>query len=501
MNRIVRTLAIPTALVVGIGVTATAMQSVQEPVALLDAQALVEPDLAGGAESLATSFRTASRTALAGVVHVQVESLPRQVSQQGGGNPFEGTPFEDFFGDDFSRGTPRQPAPRNGSGSGFIISPDGYLITNNHVVENATRVTVTMTDRRQFEATVVGRDPNTDVAVLKIDGNDLPTVEIGDSDALQVGDWVLALGYPLSLGETVTAGIVSAKGKNIGIMQQNEEAAAPLEHFIQTDAAINPGNSGGPLVNLRGEVIGINSAIASPTGTYSGYGFAVPIRLAKRVADDLIAYGVVHRPRLAVQITNVSPADIEVFGLPSPDGAVVTTIQDGPAKEAGIRAGDVIVGVDGQRIRDTGDLMERVALRNPGERITLEVIRYGKRETVPVTLGAFENTVPEPPRAATEPERDAAAQLGFSAAELTPNLARQMQLRDTGGGVVITGVERGGPAPQQLIRLRIESINGRSIGSVDDIREAARGLQTGATVSIRGVNPAGEETVINYRLR
>src|SRR5690606_3071574 len=252
------------------------------------------------------------------------------------------------------RGQPMpSPGPRSGSGSGFIISPDGYVMTNNHVVENASRVTVTLTDRRQFDATVVGRDPNTDVAVLKIDGDNLPTVQLGNSDELQVGDWVLALGYPLSLGETVTAGIVSAKGKNIGIMGRNEEAAAPLEHFIQTDAAINPGNSGGPLVNLRGEAIGINSAIASPTGTYSGYGFAVPIRLAKRVADDLIRYGTVHRPRLAVQIKDVEPADIDVFGLPGADGSVVTVVQDGPARLAGVQAGDVIVAVDGQRVRDT----------------------------------------------------------------------------------------------------------------------------------------------------
>jgi serine protease Do len=492
-------LAVPAALAAGIGVTAAAMQSLQEPVSVLDAQVLGAPEVAS-AEALATSFRTASRTALAGVVYVQVETSPRQVSQQQRGrDPFEGTPFEDFFGG--GGGAPQQQGPRIGSGSGFIISPDGYIITNNHVVENTSRVTVTLTDRREFEATVVGRDPNTDVAVLRIDGKGLPTVRIGDSDALEVGDWVLALGYPLSLGETVTAGIVSAKGKNIGIMQQNQDAAAPLEHFIQTDAAINPGNSGGPLVNLRGEVVGINSAIASPTGTYSGYGFAVPIRLAKKVADDLIAYGVVHRPRLAVQITNVSPADIDVFGLSNADGAVVTTIQDGPAKDAGVRAGDVIVAIDGQGIRDTGDLMERVALQNPGDKINLSVIRYGDRRNLQVTLGAFDNAPSQPARAAAEPQRDAAGQLGFSAAELTPTLARQMEIRDARGGVVITGVDRNGSAPQQLIRMRIESINGREIKTVDDIRTASRGVESGATVSIRGLNPTGEETVVNYRLR
>src|SRR5690606_14965002 len=216
-----------------------------------------------------------------------------------------------------------------GSGSGFIISRDGYVLTNNHVVESANRVTVTLTDNREFEAEVVGRDPNTDVAVLKIDAQDLPAVRLGDSDGLEVGDWVLALGYPMSLGETVTAGIVSAKGRSIGIMQKNDGASAPLEHFIQTDAAINPGNSGGPLINLSGEVVGINSAIAAATGSYSGYGFAVPIQLAKRVADDLIRYGAVHRPRLGVMIGDVTPADVEVFRLPGSSGAVVKSEPEG----------------------------------------------------------------------------------------------------------------------------------------------------------------------------
>jgi serine protease Do len=499
MKRVFRRLAIPAALVAGIGVTATAMQTVQDPVAPLDAQAAEAPIIVG-AESLALSFRSASRTALAGVVHVQVEAAPRQVSQRGpsGQNPFEGTPFEDFFRD---LPLPSQPpVPRTGSGSGFIISPDGYVLTNNHVVENATQVLVTMTDRRQFEATVVGRDPNTDVAVLKIEGSDLPVVRIGSSDEMHVGDWVLALGYPLSLGETVTAGIVSAKGKKIGIMGQSNGATAPLEHFIQTDAAINPGNSGGPLVNLRGEAVGINSAIASPTGMYSGYGFAVPIQLAKRVADDLIRYGVVHRPRIGVEIDDVFPADIDALSLSNANGAVVRTLQDGPARDAGVRAGDVIVGVDGQAVHDSGDLVERLALRQPDDRVVLDIVRYGEPTKVTVRLGAFEST-PQPTRAAAAPARDEVAQLGFSAAELTPNLARQMEI-DGSGGVVITGVDRGGPAPAAaLTGLRISRINGQEIRSVDDLRDVARGLEAGKTVSVVGLTPAGEEAIVNYRIR
>jgi len=488
MKRIFRRLALPVAVAAGIGATATAMQSLNDPIPSVDAQ--VSPAQIVGAENLAESFRNASRTALAGVVYVQVEAAPRQASQM---DQFRGTPFEDFF-----RGMP-SPTPRSGSGSGFIISPEGYVLTNNHVVENATRVRVTMTDRRVFDATVVGRDPNTDVAVLKIDAENLPVVKIGDSDVLEVGDWVLALGYPLSLGETVTAGIVSAKGRSIGIMGQNEDAAAPLEHFIQTDAVINPGNSGGPLVNLMGEAIGINSAIASPTGTYSGYGFAVPIRLAKRVADDLIRYGAVHRPRLSVSIQDVQPADIDVFRLSDANGAVVMSLQDGPARDAGVLLGDVIVGVDGESVRDTGDLMERIALRQPGERVSLNIIRYGEPVTVAVTLGSFDSSPLGPPTALA-PVRDEVGQLGFAAAELTPELARQMGIRDQ-GGVVITQVDPAGPAPQILTRLRIERVNGVEVREADDLRDVARRVGSGNSVSVIGVTPDGEQIIVNYRLR
>jgi serine protease Do len=489
MRTIFRRMAVPGALVAGFGMAATAMQAGHDPVTYLDAQAVAPVSPAPGAETLAQSFRNASRTALQGVVHVQVEAAASVASQA---LPFQGTPFEDFF---------RMPAPtpRQGSGSGFILRSDGYVMTNNHVVENASRVVVTLTDRRQFEATVVGRDPNTDIAVLKLEGTDLPVVHLGDSDDLEIGDWVLALGYPLSLGETVTAGIVSAKGKNIGIMQRNREAAAPLEHFIQTDAAINPGNSGGPLVNLYGQVVGVNTAIASSTGTFAGYGFAVPINLARRVAEDLIATGTVNRPRLGVQIKNVEPADLEVFGLQNANGAVVASVQEGPARDAGVELGDVIVAVDGQPIRDTGELMERVALRQPGERVSLEVIRYGARRTIPVTLAAFQSETPAR-TASAPPARDAVGQLGFAAAELTPALANQLRIRGS-GGVVITQVERGGPAPQSLAGLRIERMNGQEIRTVDDLRSAAARLQSGGTVSIIGRTPDGEQTIVNYRLR
>lgn len=491
MKRTLRKLAAPVALVVGVGGAATAMQTLQDPVTLADAQ-VSQPSAAP--EMLAQSFRAASRTALQGVVHVQVEAAARQASAR---SPFEGTPFEEFF-----RGQPMpSPSPRGGgSGSGFIISPDGFILTNNHVVDNASRVTVTMTDRRQFEATVVGRDPNTDVAVLKVDAENLPTVKLGDADALAVGDWVLALGYPLSLGETVTAGIVSAKGRRIGIMGQNEEAASPIEHFIQTDAAINPGNSGGPLVNLQGEAIGMNTAIASPTGTYAGYGFAVPIQLVKRVADDLIRYGAVHRPKLGVNISDVMPADLDVFRLSDSNGSVVRTVPAGPAKDAGIQLGDVIVALDGQPIRDTNHLMEQIALRQPGDRVVLDVVRYGDRERLAVTLGQFAAEAPVSAPTAAAPSRDEVAQLGFAAAELTPALAERMGL-ERSGGVVITQVDPAGSAPGTLRGMVVERVNGRAIESVDDLRDVARGLGSGDAVSVIGTDPRGEQTIINYRIR
>lgn len=498
MKKIVRRIAVPAALVVGLGGAATAVEVVRTSLDDLQAQSATPAPLAEvprAAESLATAFRTASRIAMPAVVHVQVEAAPRNVSNRAVPPQLRGTPFEDMFR---GRG-PMQQGPQMGSGSGFIISPDGYILTNNHVVEQASRVTVVLTDKREFDAEVVGRDPNTDVAVLKINGKNLATVSFGNADDLQIGDWVMALGYPLSLGETATAGIVSAKGRSIGIIGSNDQATAPLEHFIQTDAAINPGNSGGPLVDLQGRVIGINSAIASPTGTYAGYGFAIPVQLAKRVADDLIRYGAVNRPKIGVQIGDVNPADVDVFGLRDARGSVVRSVPAGPAREAGVQLGDVIVGVDGKAISDTGDLMERIALRQPGERITLDLVRYGKSERVKLKLGAFETERAAKTEADTR-SADAVGRLGFQVSPVTPQIARELEFASV-GGVIIMAVDPAGPASPQLRGLRIQRLNGRQIATVDDVRAAAAMLKPGQTVSIVGLQPDGSQTIINYRLR
>jgi serine protease Do len=499
MRSFARKVALPAVLVVGLGSAATAVEVVRTSLGPADAQTAVEPHApdarAAAPQSLATAFRGASRTAMPAVVYVQVESAPRAVSNQIPPQ-LRGTPFEDFF-----RGMPQQQQqrPQVGSGSGFIISPDGYVLTNNHVVEGTSRVTVILTDKREFEAKVVGRDPNTDVAVLKIEAKNLPTVQFGDADELQIGDWVLALGYPLSLGETATAGIVSAKGRQINILGRNEDAKAPLEHFIQTDAAINPGNSGGPLVDLDGRVIGINTAIASPTGFYSGYGFAVPINLARRVADDLIRYGAVHRPKLGIAIADVQPADVEVFKLSDARGSVVQQLPDGPAKDAGVQLGDVIVAVNGQPITDTGDLMERVARMQPGQDVTLDLVRYGKRERVKVKLGAFEAERTAANRAEEKPA-DAVARLGFQAVQMTPEMARRAGLSYS-DGVVITAVDPMGPAPQSLRGVRIEQFNGRAVKTVEDLRSAAAAVKAGSAVSIIGTAPDGNRVIQNFRTR
>ncbi|HEX8391064.1 MAG TPA: trypsin-like peptidase domain-containing protein [Longimicrobium sp.] len=499
MNGTVRKLAMPAVLVAGTAAAMTTADIVRDPLPSLDAQAsraaVAPPAAVATAEGLSGVFRAASRTALPAVVHVRVSSAGRSVSMN---IPPEmrGTPFEDMF-----RG--QRMGPQASSGSGFILSADGYILTNNHVVANADRVTVILGDKREFDARVVGRDPNTDVAVVKIDARNLPVARMGDAERLEVGDWVLALGYPLDLGQTTTAGIVSAKGRSLGIMGRNG-AEAPLEHFIQTDAAINPGNSGGPLVDLQGNVIGINSAIASPTGYYSGYGFAVPINLARRVADDLIKDGRVHRPMIGVEIRDASPADAEVFGLPSPDGAVVSTEPRGAAREAGLRMGDVIVGVDGVAIRDAGGLMEAVMRRRPGDRVTLDVIRYGDRRRAEVRLQEYQAERTAAAEADDDDARDvsdAGSKLGFRAVPVTPDIAQELRL-PRAEGVVVAEVDPSGAAAGVLSRgMVIRRVNGREIADAAALRTAASAVRPGQVVSMQVRFPDGRESIVNFRAR
>jgi len=291
--------------------------------------------------------------------------------------------FEQFFDD------PRQQERGSeATGTGFIVSSDGYVLTNNHVVEGADRVTVGLSDRRSFKAKVIGTDPQTDVAVLKIDGKDLPTIALGDDSKVRVGEWAVAIGNPLGLDFTVTAGIISAKGRSNELRGLNNNVYA-IQDFLQTDAAINPGNSGGPLVNLRGEVVGINSAIASQTGTYSGYGFAIPINLAKTVMDDIIAHGRVRRAIMGVRIQEITAEDAQVNGLKEIAGVKIGDFQgveNSPAEKAGLQPGDVIVKADGKPVDRVSTLQRIVRTHQPGETVELEGVRYGKKQMFKIKL-------------------------------------------------------------------------------------------------------------------
>jgi serine protease Do len=501
MNTRLRKLMLPGVLAAGLGAGATLADVMKDPIPDAGAQVprtgaapVVSPD--PSAAGLSTAFRAASRAALGAVVQVRVETAARTVSQQ---IPPElrGTPFEDMFGG----GRMRVPA-QQGSGSGFIISADGYVVTNNHVVDEASRVKVVLSDKREYDARVVGRDPNTDVAVLKIDARGLPTARLGDSDQLETGDWVLALGYPLQLGQTTTAGIVSAKGRSIGIMDGTNGANNPLEHYIQTDAAINPGNSGGPLVDLQGRVVGVNSAIASPTGYYSGYGFAVPINLVRRVSDDLVRYGVVHRPMMGVEIREVTTADAEVFRLPAPDGAVVASEPKDAARAAGLQMGDVIVAIDGRPVQTRGDVMETVMRKAPGETVKVDYIRYGDRRSATLRLGemARETAQRTDGGAAAAPD-DAADRVGFRAQQMTPEIAAQLRARSA-DGVVVSGVDPQGPAAGQLFPgLVIDRFNGRQVATESDLRAAVAAVRPGQVVSITARRPDGTQTIVNFRAR
>jgi len=324
-----------------------------------------------------TDFTVAAELTVNAVVHVKVKSQVMQ-SRGFGGDPF----FEYFFGPQL-RQQPQEPQLREGAGSGVIISSDGYIVTNNHVIDNSKEIEVVLNDKRTYTAEVVGADPNTDIALLKIDEKDLPIVIFGNSDSLKVGEWVLAVGNPFNLNSTVTAGIVSAKARNINILN----AAMRIESFIQTDAAVNPGNSGGALVNTRGELIGINTAIASQTGSYAGYSFAVPSSIVQKVVSDIRQYGVVQRAVLGVTLREIDGTLAKDKNLKTLNGAYVETVAEGSAAEkAGIKKGDVITSVNGVTVKSVAELQEQVGRYRPGDKITIEIERDSKTQKLKAEL-------------------------------------------------------------------------------------------------------------------
>ncbi len=339
-------------------------------------------------KEMSDAFISVAKAVTPSVVMIQVTSTPKAVQFKDQDNGDDDNPFKFFFGPNFKFRFPdMKSVPQHGLGSGIIVSPEGYILTNNHVVDGADKngIVVALSDKREYHAELVGRDPLTDVAVIKIDGTDLPVAYIGNSDSVQVGQWVLAIGNPLGLNSTVTSGIISALGRNIRIIQDNYG----VENFIQTDAAINPGNSGGALVDLNGQVIGVNAAIESNNGGFQGYGFAIPINLAKNVATDLIKHGKVTRGYIGVQIQNIDETMAKALGLEKAEGVVVQSlVKGGAAEQAGLKDGDVIVAVNDVKVTAANQLQSIITSKHPGDKVTLTILRDGQKSEKQVTLRA-----------------------------------------------------------------------------------------------------------------
>ncbi|MFC3608683.1 DegQ family serine endoprotease [Stutzerimonas tarimensis] len=399
--------------------------------------------------------------------------------------------FREFF----ERGIPGAPGrgqqrPAQSLGSGFIISDDGYVLTNHHVIADADEIVVRLPDRSEMQATLVGADPRTDVALLKVDGKALPTVQLGDSNRLRAGEWVVAIGSPFGFDHTVTAGIVSATGRNLP-----SDGYVP---FIQTDVAINPGNSGGPLFNLDGQVIGINSQIYTRSGGFMGVSFAIPISVAMNVADQLRETGRVSRGWLGVVIQDVNRDLAESFGLERPAGALIAqVVAGGPAEKGGLRVGDVILSVNGQAVVMSGDLPYLVGSSKPGTKVRLEVVRDGKRHNLDVAIGAMPDG--DPLAAADAPNGAALSskRLGVTVGELSAEQKQALGLR---GGVMVREVGQG---PAAAIGLRqgdvITHLNNQVVDSAKSFVQAAEGLPRDRSVSMR-VLREGRASFITFRL-
>ena len=414
-------------------------------------------------------FAPVLKPALAAVVNISSSRIVKTPSAPFG--PFFGDPFfRQFFGDQFSRQMPREQREHS-LGSGVIVSDDGYILTNNHVVDKATDIKVALPDKREFKGKEVGSDPKTDVAVIKISATGLPTLAFGDSSKLQVGDYVFAIGDPFGIGETATMGIVSAKGRG-GL------AIEDYEDFIQTDAAINPGNSGGALINARGELVGINTAIlAGNGGGNQGIGFAIPIDMARRVMDQILKNGKVTRGYLGVVIQEVTPDLAKAFKAPEGKGALVGDVSsDGPGAKSGLQKGDVIEEIDGQTVTGVNDLRLRVASTAPGTTVHLKVFRNGEPRNVSVTLGQLPEKANEGPLGGGENESESTPMRGVQVDALTAQLRRELDLSPSIQGVVVTDVSPDSPAAGAGLRRGdvIEEVNRQAVDSVSEYRGALR---------------------------
>ncbi|MEK7396638.1 MAG: Do family serine endopeptidase [Candidatus Poribacteria bacterium] len=437
--------------------------------------ALIKPELKS-LQALNDAYAELAKIAIPSVVKIKSEATPKQGSRRGSDRFF---PFDDDF---FGFNIPQNPAPKRGWGSGFIVDKEGHIITNNHVISGADTITVTLDDKREFKATLIGTDPETDIAVIKIDRDSLPVAKLGDSDKIRVGEIVMAVGSPFELTRSVTTGVISATGRSgLDILD--------YEDFIQTDAAINPGNSGGPLINIRGEVIGINTAIA--TGGLSsgnvGVGFAVPINAAKNVLDQLLNKKKITRGWLGVILQPVNSDIAEKYGLKEKQGALVTGV-DGPAKEAGLRRGDLITEYNGKVVSDNSQLSRMVAATKPDEKVKIKIIREGKEKEITVKLSERTETAKAKLRG-TEIETSSGEEwMGMSVQELDDSIAQRLGFENQ-KGVVIADIASNSPAlqvenPPQRGDL-IQEVEGKEIKNMSDYRDAIEKAKGEKSVMIR----------------
>jgi serine protease Do len=452
------------------------------------------PEDLAHAKALSSAFRMAAKEVIPSVVTIQKTYTPerktarrsrtdRESPESRVPEQFRGTPFEDFFNDDRFRGFgfdfdefPQMPREQSGMGSGVIIDPSGVILTNNHVVRGPGKVTVKLSDGREFDAAEIKTDPRTDLAVVRIkNASNLKSAKLGDSDQLEIGDWVVAIGNPFGLSETVTAGIISAKGRGLGIAQR--------EDFLQTDAAINPGNSGGPLINLDGEVIGINTAISSRSGGYEGIGFTIPINLARWVSQQLMTHGAVKRAYLGARIQPVTQDLARQFEVPTQQGALVAeVIKDSPAEEAGLKRGDVVTRVGSKKVATPSELIAAVEQIPIDQKTRVEVLRDGKPVELSVTVReqpkdygiarTDRDSEEEQPEKRTSVEIE---ELGLEVDEVSESVAKRLDLTDK-SGVEIVAVERGSVAAQAGLRPGdvISEVNRKPVKTLDDFRGALK---------------------------
>ncbi|HKW75439.1 MAG TPA: DegQ family serine endoprotease [Terriglobales bacterium] len=413
--------------------------------------------------SLDHAMETLASHVTPAVVNVTVTSKQKPSRQQ----QEEEGPLQQFFGP-FGFGPQMRPGPQieHGLGSGIIISPDGYIVTNNHVIEGETDIRVTMNDRRVFPAKLIGADPLTDLAVIKINGSNLASVPWGDSGTLKPGQLVLAFGNPYGFRFTVTRGIVS------GLNRANPYTDDPRKpgEFIQTDAAINPGNSGGPLVNAHGEVVGINTFLISPSGSFSGMGFAIPANIAKPIVNTLLKDGKVEHARIGVQISDVTPENATFFHLDKANGALISQVEpDSPGAKAGLKTGDVITELNGKKVEDAGQLQAAIVEDYPGDKVELGIIRNGKTQTIPVTLEAMNSKNGGSETASTSHGK---ARWGLGLMNLTPDMRDQLQLPDNVKGVVVASVQPGSPADNAGLSRGdvIQEVDRKPVQSASDVQ-------------------------------